>query len=89
MKIRESKNLKYDKLPWFGPIEGYERLDPKDCLLENFTRVDDKIDLRFKNGSQAMIKAINIEGGKEIDIIEENLKDFVGRCYEDILSTDF
>jgi len=89
MKIGESKNLKYDKLPWFGPIEGYERFNPKDCFLEKFVRVDDKINLSFKNGSQAVIKAINIEGGKEIDIIEENLKDFVGRCYEDILNADF
>jgi len=85
VKIRESKNLRYDKVPWRGPSEGYERFDPEKCVLKNFDRVDDKIILFFKNGSQAVIRAISIEGGREIDIIEGRLNDFMERNYEEIL----
>ncbi len=87
MKIRESKNLRYDKVPWRGPSDGYERFNPEKCLLESFDRVDDKIIMFFKNGSQAIIKAINIEGGREIDVIENKLNDFVEKNYEEILDT--
>jgi alpha-mannosidase len=85
VKIKESKNLKYDKLPWRGPDEGFDKYEPENCILENFKRVDDKLNLFFKNGSQAIIRASNIEGGREIDLIEEKLPGFLGNNYEEIL----
>ncbi len=88
MKIRESKNLKYDKMPW-EINEGYNRFDPSVCSLGSFERVNDKLDLFFRNGSQAAIKAINIEGGREIDSVENGLNNFLGKSYEDILNSDF
>ena len=88
MKIRESKNLRYDKAPWRGPSEGYERFDPEKCILERFDRVDDKIILFFKNGSQAIIKAINIEGGREINLIESRSKDLLENNYNEILNVN-
>ena len=88
MKIRESKNLRYDKVPWRGPSEGYEKFDPEKCILESFDRVDDKVILFFKNGSQAIIKAINIEGGREMDAIENRLNDFLEKNYDEILDAN-
>lgn len=76
MRIKESKNLKYDKFPWTDSIEGYEKFPFEKCFLENFSRVNDKINLYFKNRSQTVIKAINIEGGREIDLVEKRLNDF-------------
>jgi len=52
MKIRESKNLKYDRLPWLELDEGYERFNPENCFLKDFNQVDDKLILYFRNGSQ-------------------------------------
>ena len=89
MRIKESKNLKYEKKPLIGPMEGYERIDPDKCFLERFDAVDDKLVLYFKNNSQAVIKGINIEGGREIDLIEAKLNEFVGRTYEEILEANF
>ena len=89
MKIKESKNLKYDRLPWRGPSEGYDRFDADKCFLERFESVDDKIILYFKNGSQAIIRGINPEGGREIDLIEVKLNDFMDKSYEDILEANF
>ena len=89
VKIKESKNIKYDRLPWRGPHEGYDRFDPEKCLLEKFQRVDDKLILSFKNGSQAIIKAVNIEGGREIDLIEAKLPEFLDKSYEEILDSGF
>ena len=88
MKIRESKSLRFDKAPWRGPSEGYERFDPEKCILESLDRVDDKIIFFFKNGSQAVMKAINIEGGREVDLIESKLNDFLEKSYEEILSAN-
>ena len=89
MKIKESKNLKYDRLPWIGLIEGYEKFDPEKCLLEKFDSVDDKLILYFKNGSQAIIKGINIDGGREVDLIENRLNESLGKTYEEILNVNF
>jgi len=89
MKIKESKNLKYDRLPWIGPIEGYEKFDPDKCFLEKFDSVNDKLVLYFKNKSQAVIRAINIEGGREIDLIEKKLNDFLEKSYQEILEANF
>ncbi|MFH1714081.1 MAG: hypothetical protein ABH831_00585 [Candidatus Nealsonbacteria bacterium] len=86
MKIRESKNLKYNKFPKrIGPGEGVDQVNPEFCILEKFNRVDDKIRLYFKNGIQAEIKAINIAGGQEIDILEDKIAEYIERSYEDIL----
>jgi len=89
MRIEESKNLKYDKFPWADFIEGHEKFPIEKCFLENFSRINDKINLHFKNSSQAIIKATSIEGGREIDMIEEKLNDFLEKSYEEILDADF
>ena len=89
MKITESRNLKYDKFPWRGPVEGYEKFNPGKCLLEKFDPVDDKLVLYFKNNSQAIIRAINAEGGRELDLIEAKLNVFLEKAYQEILEADF
>ena len=89
MKIQESKNLKYDKLPWIRSVEDYDKLKPQDCFLKDFSQVDDKVILYFKNASQVVIKAINIEGGREIDLIETKLDEFLDKSYEEILDANF
>ena len=76
-------------MPWMESDEGHDRFNPGDCCLEKFSRVDDKISLYFRNGSQAAIKAINIEGGREIGFIEDKLNDFIGKYYEEILEIRF
>ncbi len=86
MLLRESKNLHCDSLPWFGPNEGYEKFSPNKCCLKNFDRVDDKIIIYFKNGSQAIIRALNVAGGKEMDLVEKKLNDSSACSYEDILN---
>ena len=73
MKIGESKNLKYDKMPWMGPLEGYEKFDPLVCILVKFIQTDDKLTLYFKNGSQVVIKSKNVEGEREIDLIADKI----------------
>ena len=92
MRIKENKNLKYNKVPKVADFSGdYDALDldPKICVLESFNRTNDKIDLCFKNKSRAVIMAKNIEGGRDMDLIEKNLGNFIGRSYEEILNTDF
>lgn len=89
MKIKESKNLKYDKFPKGEFFEGYDVFAPRICILEKFNRADDRLDLRFKNGSLAVIRAVNIGGGKEMDLIEEKINNFIGKSYEEILDADF
>ncbi|MFH1582451.1 MAG: hypothetical protein ABIA08_01695 [bacterium] len=89
MKIKESKNLTFDKFPFrVGPSEGFDRLDPEVCVLQRFERVDDKIILYFKNGTQASIKASNIEGGREIDEVEKEMIDFIEKSYREILDNN-
>ena len=89
MKIRESRNLKFDKIPWmYPPDEGYEKFEPAKCLLEKFVRVDDKITLFFKNGSHAEIKSIDGGGGAEIDFLENKLNEFLKRHYDEILNME-
>ena len=89
MTVRNSKNINYDKMPWILSDEGHEKFQPEHCILEKFSRVNDKFILYFKNGSQAIIKAINIEGGREMDLFEDKLNDFLGISYEEILNTNF
>ena len=88
MKIRESKNLKYTKLPFYR-FETIERAEPCKCVLESFHDLDDHIELHFKNGTVAFIGTANPEGGTETDKIEAKLKDMIGKSYEEILNTNF
>ena len=89
MRIPESRNIHNDKTPWMMTDDGYEAFDPAKCVLERFESADDKINLYFKNGSQAMIKGINVEGGREIDLIESKLASLIGSTYEEILAANF
>ncbi len=87
MKVKESKNLKCDKYSRrISPADGADYVEPEFCILGSFSRVDDKIKLFFRNGSQAEVKAININGGREIDLIEEKMGGYIGHSYEDILN---
>lgn len=87
MKIRESKNLIYTKLPFV--IGDPERLDPRTCLLQDFKQADDSLFLFFRNGGEVVIRAKNTEGGIEIDHIDAKLGKFLGKSYEEILDEDF
>lgn len=92
MLIKENKNLKYDKIPKvIGFPEDYDKLelDPRVCILERFERINDRLGLYFKNSSQASIIAKNIEGGREMDLIEKRLESLTGKSYEEILDIDF
>jgi hypothetical protein len=89
VKIEKNKNLKYDKLPWRWSDEGHEKFDPTNCYLESFNRVNDKINLFFKNGSRAVLRAVDVEGGREMDLIEKKLDEFLGKSYEEILTASF
>jgi hypothetical protein len=89
VKLEKNKNFKYDKLPWRWFDEGHEKFDPTDCYLKSFNRVDDKINLFFRNENRAVIRAVNAEGGREMDSIEEKLNEFVGKSYQEILTASF
>ncbi|MFH1509784.1 MAG: hypothetical protein ABID67_01365 [Candidatus Nealsonbacteria bacterium] len=89
MRIKESKNLTFDKFPFMvGHPEGFDHLDSETCVLQRSERIDDKIIFYFKNGTQASIKAINIEGGREIDLIERKIIDLIEKNYQEILNTE-
>jgi len=87
MRIRESKNLTYTKTP-FDYFEPWEKVEPEKCILEDFHSLNAKLELIFKNGTHGFIEAKNREGGLEIDKLEEGLKNFIDRTYEDILNTN-
>jgi len=92
MRIRESKNLKYDKTTKISTGgEDYDRLEfqPGVCVLESFEKLDDTLVLHFKNKTYAVIRAQNIEGGLEIDEISKRLAGFIAHTYEEILETTF
>ncbi len=89
MTIKESKNLIYDRFPLLKRYEGYNTVDPNKCFLESFNPVDDRIKLYFKNGRETVIRAKNLEGGRELDLIENRLKDFIDKSYEEILNMNF
>ena len=88
MKIKESKNLIYTKIP-LEYFEVVEKAEPAKCILASFTSEDDKLELSFKNGTHAFLKAKNSQGGLEIDKIEAKLENFIGKSYEEILNADF
>ena len=86
MKVKESKNLVCDRFPLIRRYEGYNHVEPNKCLLERFDEIDDRIELDFKNGKEATIRAKNIQGEQELDLIADKLKDFIGMTYEEILN---
>jgi len=90
MKIKESKNLKYDKTPKLtDSFDEYNAFEPRFCMLVNFNKTDGKLELGFKNSSQVVILAKNVEGEAEVGLVAEKLDNFVGKSYEEILETDF
>ncbi|MFH1894824.1 MAG: hypothetical protein ABH813_02915 [Patescibacteria group bacterium] len=88
MKITESKNLKYDNWPLLH-FEGPEKMEPSHCILSDFILSDNKIGLRFVNGSTAFLHSRNIEGESEIANIGKKLGEFTGKSYKEILEADF
>jgi len=91
MKIRESKNLHYDKKPIIE-FDGTDRYEPVHCILISFDvvyAVAHFLRLHFKNGTKAIIKAKNEDGNEEINIIHLQLNDFVGKSYEEIMNNNF
>jgi len=88
VRIRESKNLIYQRLPSIRGFETADRIEPSKCLLESFDLIDDKIELHFKNGREAVISAKNIQGERELDLIAEKLGHSLDKSYEDILDMD-
>lgn len=90
MKIKESKNLKHDKIPRLtDSFDEYNIFEPRFCMLASFNRIAGKLELYFRNGSRAVISAKNIGGESEITVITEKLNDFIDKSYEEILNTDF
>ncbi len=87
MRLRESKNLKYDKRPHIE--DNHDSFDPKFCILKECIRTDNKLTLYYKNGSVADIKARNTEGEKELSLIEAQMEDSIGKSYEEILDIEF
>lgn len=73
-------------MPWLEAGEEIEKFSPEQCILENIERVDDKITFSFKNGSQAIMLGKNIDGDREIDLIENKINDYLGKSYEEILN---
>ena len=90
MKIKESKNLKYSKIPKLtDSFEENNVFEPRFCMLVGFNKIGSKLELSFKNGSRAVITAKNIGGEAEIGLIAQRLNDFIGKSYEEILNADF
>jgi len=91
MRIKESKNLKYDKIARvISYPEDYDKLElePRVCILDRFEKMDGTLTLYFKNSSEASIKAKNIEGDTEISFIQIKLTGLIGRSYEEILEME-
>jgi hypothetical protein len=64
-------------------------MDPGKCILESFTISNERIDLRFQNGSEAYISTKSGAGFLEIELLGKRLSEFLGKSYKDILETDF
>jgi hypothetical protein len=74
------------------------QIEPSKCLLESFALIDNSIELHFKNGREAVIlkngreaviRAKNLQGERELDLIVEKLQHFLDKSYEDILDMDY
>lgn len=90
MKIKESKNLRYDKIPKMtDSFEEDNVFEPKHCMLVSFQITMKGLELNFKNSSRAFIIAKHSRGEAELEIIAQSLKNFIGKSYEDILNAEF
>lgn len=58
-------------------------------MLCDFILSDNKIELRFVNGSAAFLRAKNIEGDTELALVGKRLGEFMGKSYKDILEANF
>ena len=86
MIIKESRNLIYSRHP-VGEVEAEEEetIGLCNCMLVEYKVSDDKVDLYFKNRTEANIQSKNPEGSMEMVKIREKLPEFIGKSYEDIL----
>ncbi len=90
MKIKESKNLKYDRIPKMtDSFEEDNVFEPIHCILVNFQMTIRGLELSFRNSARAHIIARNSEGAVELETIVPKLKNFIGKSYEEILNADF
>lgn len=88
MRIKENKNLTYQKFPVIPDGSGTYS-SPGKSILDSFDFSDIKLVLYFKNRYIAQIRAKNLEGQRELNLIAKKLKDFIGKCYEEILNFNF
>ncbi len=92
MKVKDNNNLKYDKIcSIFQETDDYEKgdLEPRVCMLESFERKNGTLKLNFKNKTHAVIRAKNLEGSEDLDLICQKIDNFMGRSYEEVLEEDF
>ena len=80
--------MTYQRSPSIRGFESAGRIEPSKCLLESFNLIDDKIELHFKNGKEALIAAKNLQGEKELYSVAEKMPQFLNKSYEDILNMD-
>jgi len=94
MKIVNNKNLRYTKIPGgsFGPKDSFEA-DVGKMILISFKRSNKQtlfFDLKTEtNNKNAYIRANNVAGEKDLDILEKKLNDFIEKSYEEILYTEY
>ena len=90
MTIKESKNLKYDRIPKMtDSFEEDNVFEPKHCILISFQMTVKGLELSFRNSSQAFIIAKHGGGAAELEMIAQKLKNFIGKSYEEIINSDF
>jgi hypothetical protein len=88
MNVKTSKNLTYQKFPTL-PDGSDVYSSPVKSIIEKFDFSDVKLVLYFKNRYIAEIRAKNLEGQRELNLVAKKLKDFIGKPYEEILNFDF
>jgi len=88
MNIKKSKNLTYQKFPELPDGSGTYS-SPAKSILDSFDFSDIKLVLYFKNRYIAKIRAKNLEGERELNLVAKKLNDFIGKSYEEILNFDF
>lgn len=64
-------------------------MEPNQCRLSDYALSDNKIELRFINGSTAFLHSRNVEGDIELTLIGKKLSEFMGKSYRDILEANF
>ena len=94
MKITNNKNLTYTKIPG-GSFDqkAYFEMDTEKMFLTSFKRSNKQtlvLNLKTEiNDKSAYIRAKNIDGEKDLDLLENRLKDFINKSYNEILYTDY